>query len=145
MAIEAWKPGMPKTKPTEYPSRIDFRVDGDGSVSILEFWKVNQEDGTVREIALIGFRPIKYGYTIDDAIAWLREHGYTVREFPLDVDGYSVRRGYRAWLGKARPIRTTNQIKRAREFAESAVRSWMNQHPSQPVHSLGQLDFAFDR
>ncbi len=69
---------------------------------------------------LTATKPITWD--LQEALAWCRENGYTVHEWPG---------GARAWLGEAQPVRT---MKSACRLLENAPESW-------PVETL---DLMYD-
>ncbi len=89
------------------PTRIDFLKIQDG----WQVTKFAERDG--HWVALDSrLNPPLRGqdhFDVDQALAWLEEHGWTVRRWPG---------GARAWLGKPRVIRTREQIIRLRRQYE---------------------------
>jgi hypothetical protein len=140
------RPGQEPPKPHTRPIRIDIIVEEDGSVEVTEFWAVRQDDGSVREVALLGKRPMKEGVTnVENAVHWLKENGYAVREFSIDPDARSPRKGYRAWKGNEPwAIRPAWRIQKMRKAVERRMQSFIQQNPGAPTSGLTFLDFAYD-
>lgn len=135
------KPARPHTRPI----RIDMIVEADRTVRITEFWAVRQDDRSVREVALLGQRTMKEGYHVEDAVKWLKANGYVVREFPIDPDARSKRKGYRAWRGsKPWAIRPAWRIQKMRKAVEKQVKRFIEQHPGAPTSGITFLDLAYD-
>jgi hypothetical protein len=139
------KPGQNPKRPVTRPIRVDIIVEANGSASVTEFWAVRQPDNSVREVPLLGKRTMKDGYRAEDAVNWLKEHGYVVREFPVDPDARSSRKGYRAWKGSEPwAIRPAWRIQKMRKAVERRVQSFIQQNPGAPTSGLTFLDFAYD-
>lgn len=110
------------------PDRIDFTTLNDGRIVVQ---KMRREPAERRDV--VTDHDIHLDLDLNTALAWCREHGYTVRTW---------HDGARAWHGEIWVIRTRAQIKRRREQAERRLAASL--HRSKPTNSAIFLDFAYD-
>lgn len=110
------------------PDRIDFTTLEDGRTIVQ---KMRREPAERRDV--VTDHDIHLDLDLTAALAWCREHDYTVRTW---------HGGARAWHGEIWVIRTRAQIKRRREQAERRLAASL--HRSKPTTSAIFLDFAYD-
>jgi hypothetical protein len=101
-----------------------------------------------------GVRVVKYpegpsGYTrplesyisrapLEEMVAWLKSHGWTVRQWPATP---VIQGGARAWRDDPRPIRTTAEIKRKRDTYKDQIRVLT---PDKLAQCTWTFDFAYE-
>jgi len=109
------------------PDRIDFTVLDDGRIIVQ---KMQRQAAQRRDF--VTDHDTHVDLDLQTALAWCREHGYTVRTW---------HNGARAWHGTPWVIRTREQIKRRREQADRQVAASIRR--SKPTNLIN-LDFAYE-
>lgn len=84
-------------------------------------------------------------FDYEGALEWLREHGYTVREWP-GISEYGIPAGARAWRGAPTVIRDRQRIIAMRRRLEQAAADWVRRNPDRPSPSLwgAAYELAYD-
>lgn len=126
--------------------RIDFTIMCDGAIIVT---KMTRHPARRRDIPHMSEKYAPGDLDLEDALAWCRENGYTVKAWPK----HSARKlGARAWKGTPWPIRTGHQLVHLRQRLETECMNYVNasqeerEHMPFPSWSLSELahtDLAF--